>query len=93
VGDDRAVDGIAEGAVGGSRLFLEDHGLVGECAARAAVLLRNRRAEEPDLTGLVPELAVDVLLRRPPLLIGNRFAPEELAGGLAQKRKLVGHPG
>ena len=45
VRDDRAVDAAAECAVGGARLLLEDHGLVGERAAAAAVLLRNRRAQ------------------------------------------------
>ena len=46
--------------------------LVREGAAAAAVLRRDGRAEQAELAGLVPDLAVDVLLLAPPLFVAVR---------------------
>ena len=68
--DDRAVHGRAPRAVDrGADLLLGQHRLVGERPAAAAVLLGIDGHEQADLAGLVPDLAVDVLLLGPPLLV------------------------
>src|SRR5688572_32714974 len=49
-------------AVAGPCLLFQQHGLVREGAATAAVLLRDAQAQQAELTGLAPQFAVDLLL-------------------------------
>src|SRR5262249_55065219 len=76
-----------------AHLLLGDDRLVRERAASPAVLGRDRRAEQPDGAGLVPDLAVDVLLLSPPGLVGRAFLLEERRGQLAERLGVLVAPG
>jgi hypothetical protein len=56
------VDGQPEAAVAGPRLLFEQHGLVGESAASAAVLRRHGEAEQAEFAGPAIVVAVGVAL-------------------------------
>ena len=58
VGDDVGMEGDARGRAGISELLVDDR-IVAEIEAGAAIFLRNGRAEQAGLAGLVPEAAVD----------------------------------
>src|SRR5688572_5411972 len=51
---------------------------------RAAVFLRQVHAQQPELPGAVPDLAVDVLLRLPRIAMRDHFLGEEASRGLAE---------
>jgi hypothetical protein len=69
--------------VQGARLLGDDHRVVGEGPAPAAIVLGDARAQQPDLAGLAPELAVDALLLGPALVLRDRLALEERAREVA----------
>lgn len=90
--DDRRVHGEAErGVVGVGDLLLHDR-LVAEVAAPAAVFFGDVEAQQSRGAGLGPELAVDLVLRGPTVLVRGGFLAEELGGVLTQQRLIVGLP-
>ena len=93
VGDDRGVDAEAPAREVGAGVLHEDHRVVAEVAAGAAVLLGDRGAEEADLAGLVPGLAVHHALGAPGVEAGRPAFGDEVAGELGEHAVLVGHPG
>jgi hypothetical protein len=60
-------------------LLLDYDQIVSEAATTAAVLFWDRAQQQPELSGFRPELAVDVLLPRPPLLMRHSMGLKELA--------------
>jgi hypothetical protein len=65
---------------------------VGEGATTAAVLLRNGSAQQAELTGLVPKIAVHALLRGPTLAVWQGFGLEELGCHLLESYDVVVGP-
>ena len=70
VRDQPAVDLVAESAFAAGGLGFEDREVMGQRAAAATVVLRDRRTQQTEFSCLVPELAVHTFLRRPPLSVG-----------------------
>jgi hypothetical protein len=71
------VDHQAERRVAGAGLLVEEHGLVLERAATAAVLLGHREAEQAQLAGTAVEGAVGVAAGDELLLVRQDLAGEE----------------
>jgi hypothetical protein len=93
VGDDVRVQREAAGRVTHARLLLhEDHG-VEAVHARPAELGGHGAAQQAQLTGLVPQVAVDVLLRLPLLLVRGDLGLEEAARGGAEGLVVLGEQG
>ncbi len=92
MGDDPAVDAVSPGAVTGACLFLEQHGLVCERAAAASVLLGDAQAQQADLPGTAPQVAVDLLLLGEAFLVRRDLLLHERAGELAQLVQVAVHP-
>ena len=94
IGDDdgivqRPAPAIDAGAVG-----LEgDDRIMGEAAARSAIGLRHLGPEQPECPRLQPDLAVDLPLLFPALIMRLAFGLEEPARLLRQHIELLGHPG
>ena len=87
--DDRAVHRGAQAAGERADLLLGHHRLVRERPAATAVLDRDGRAEQPELAGLVPHLAIDVLLLVPALLVRRALLLEERAREVAERFDIV----
>ncbi len=66
---------------------------MGEGAAAAAVFLGNAGAQQPDLAGAAPHVAVDIALLGPAGLVGRQFALDEAAHGFLEHPQVFGHPG
>ena len=64
----------------GVRLLVQQHRLVGEVTAAAAVLLGHGEAEQAQLTGAPVVVAVRVALRQQPLGVRQHLPGEEAAG-------------
>ncbi len=92
VGDHPAVDIVAPAFLQDTRLLLGDGHLVQDAATGAAVLLRDRRAEQADLARLHPELPVDEPLLGPLGHLRRGFPLEKLPRHIPQRPQLVGHP-
>jgi hypothetical protein len=65
---------------------------VGERAAAAPVLLGDADAQQPELTGLAPQVAVDLLLLGEAFLVRHDLLLHERAGELAQLVQVAVHP-
>ncbi|MCY1440619.1 hypothetical protein D9M71_569030 [compost metagenome] len=83
----------AEAPVAYRRLLLEEHRQVGEVAAAAAVFLGHVQRQQAQLAGLVPELAVDVVLLVPALQVRLDFLGEEAPHVVAEELQVGVHPG
>ena len=93
VGHDAAVQRIAEPGAQHAALLGEQHDLVQEVAAAAAVGLGDAGAQQAGRAGLVPDLAVHDLLLRPALLVRQQLGLVEAPRAVAQGLQLGGHPG
>ena len=90
--DDRVVQGDSPAAVAGGGLLLEKDRLVGEGSASAAVLLWNREAEQADFAGAGPQVAVDLFLGGPALLVRGQFLLAERPRHGAEVVQVGVHP-
>ena len=70
-----------------------DHGLMRERAARAAVFLRHRGAEQSRLPELVPGRALHDAVFGPLLDMRHELAREEAPRLLLEQHEILGHPG
>jgi hypothetical protein len=75
------------------RQLLGDDRRVAEVAICAAELLGQVEAEQPGIAHLVPELPVDLVVLRPPVLVRSGFLAQKLGDVLSQFAMLVGLPG
>ncbi|MNN74348.1 hypothetical protein D3C81_1905390 [compost metagenome] len=82
----------AEAPVTDRRLLLEEHRQVGEGAAAAAVFLGHVQGQQAEFAGLVPEVAVDVVLLVPALQVRLDFLDEEAAHVVAEEFQVGVHP-
>jgi hypothetical protein len=92
VGHDAGVERGAPRRVADVRLLLDQDGLVGEGAATAAVLLRDRGTQQTDLAGLVPQVAVDLLVVDVVLDVRLDLLLAEGAREVAEVREVLIHP-
>ena len=83
--DDVGVQRHREAALVGARELLHDDHRAQEVAARAAVLLVEPRAQEALRARLAPDLAIDLTLLAPALLVRSDLAVDELAKRLAER--------
>ncbi|MNI48370.1 hypothetical protein D3C73_1029300 [compost metagenome] len=81
---DGAVHVVAESVDHGARLFGRHDGLVRKAAARAAIGLGHADAKQPHAAGLVPDIAIGVLLLAPLFLVGREFFFEQAACGILE---------
>ncbi len=93
VRDDAAVQRGSPAAVTDASLLLDQDRLVEERPASPAILLRDRRAQQPQLAGAGPQLTVDALVVDEPLDVGLDLLLAERAGELAEVVEVLGHPG
>ena len=89
---DDAVHRLAEARDVAALDLLVHGGLVRERAAGAAVFLGDVAQQDAHGAGLVPDLAVDVSLLRPPLVVRHELGLDELADRVAKHHELVRHP-
>ena len=68
------------------------HGREPEVAAGAAVLLGQVQTEQAGVAELIPELAVDLVVLGPPLLVGRGLLGQERRRVLPQLAVLIGLP-
>src|SRR5690606_27928647 len=73
--------------------LLHDHDRVEEVAARAAVLVREPRAQKALAPGAVPRGAIDHAVALPALLVGLDLALHELAERAAKQVVILGEQG
>ncbi len=94
-GDDAIVQGDAETLDALEAHLLDDHRLVAEVAAGAAIGLGHRNAQEARLGGLEPQLALDDPRLAPRLHLGGAGVLVEEAphGVLEDVQLLLGHEG
>ena len=92
MGDDRRVHTESECGVEREGQFLLDDRLVSEVPAPATEFLGQVEAEKPGVAGFGPELAVDLVLVGPSLLVRCGFSAEELGSVLPEQGLVVGLP-
>ena len=83
----------AERIEAGQHHFPVDHRLVREGAARPAVFLRHRGAQQARRPGLGPDLAIVDALLVPVLDMRHEFGIDEAPRLLFQQHDVFGHPG
>ena len=93
VGVDRRVDAVAPCGVADEPLFLQEHRLVGEGAATAAVLFGDRDAQQTGVAGPGPRVTVDLFLLGEAGFVRHDLLDEESACQIAQVIRLLGLPG
>ncbi len=87
---DAAVHGVAPAGDARADLFLDQHLLVRERAARAAVSLGDHRAEKTRRARLVPDFAIDDALAFPALDMRHAFALEKAPRAVAENCQFLG---
>jgi hypothetical protein len=90
--DDTAVHVVAERLRHAVHLLFADHGFGQEAAAATAVFLGDARAQQARSAGLVPDLAIGVVLAAPARLVRDALALEETPRAVAQHLQVGIHP-
>ena len=90
---DDAVHDVTEARDALAADLLDDDRLVADVAAQSAVLGRYIGAQQADLAGLGPEVAIDEVLFAPAGVIGDDLVFDEAARSVAEELELVVHPG
>src|SRR5262245_6391512 len=83
----------AERVEAGEAKFAGDYRLVREGAAGAAIVLGDRRAEQPGGAGLGPHVALVRALLAPALDVRGELGADEPPRLLLEQHELFGHPG
>jgi hypothetical protein len=82
--DDRAVQRRTKIDEVRTGQFVDDHGLVAEVAARAAILRGDPGEQQARLPGAQPQIAIHHALPPPAIGIGHDLLLDEFAGGVAE---------
>ncbi len=90
--DDRRMQTAAEAAEHGARRFHEDHRVVAEVAAAAAVFLRRGCTQQAVGAGFAPGLERHLAFFAPLGRLRHPAFAEEARGAVLQHAVLVGHP-
>ncbi len=89
---DDAVHRVTEARDAAAAELLDDDRLVAHVAAQAAVALRDVGAQQSDLPGLAPQLAIDVVLLPEARVVRHDLALDEAAGCVPEQVQLLVHP-
>ncbi len=89
---DDAVHRVAEARNAAAAELLDDDGLVAHVTPHAAVALRDVGAEQADLPGLAPQLAINVVLLAEAGVVRHDLALDEAAGCVPEQLQLLVHP-